>query len=1844
MKTFNPIHLPFVSRRQAGLIAAALLALVLALAASLLMAAARAGESADRLTSKPRPAPTPDTKLAIGTAIETENGQRRRVTLPDGAVLFVNENTLVRLDEARHLKLSRGEVYVETTPAQAKSGEPLVVQVGKRAVRGAQAGFAVRATDEGAGVVVTRGQVTVSGMDEPLPAGRQLAPGANAPTTAPRASLHLGWTRDLRAAAEVPMVPASQFAGGSLVAVDPNGQEAKLTLRKFKIDVFIEDGFARTTIDQTWFNSDPWQMEGTFYFPLPPDASLSQLAMYVDGNLMEGGMVERDFARQVYETIRYRQRDPALLEWVDGSTFKMRVFPLEPRQEKRVLLSYTQKLPSLYGQLQYRFPAGHSLHQVRDWSFHARLKKGAGLTWHSPTHPLKAVKEGDDLLLNASEKNARTDRDVVLTLDAASGAALARRAPVRFATAEQDGDRYLMVRFRPDELRPAPAAAQDHKPRIWIFLFESSGDRDPLLARVQVEVIRSLLSQADPGDSFTVLAAGTRARPFSKEPLPVTPNNVAEALNFLENSHLVGALDLELAVTEAAKASGGRKPPEAEPGQKPGGAPSGGLRPPLANAYIVHVGSGIAAMGERREDVLAKLIPEGTRYVGVGIGKRWSRSLMKTAAERSGGYFTQINPDEPISWRSFDLAATLRTLPTGPAASPEVTLPARGELKTPAFLYISRSLAPGEELCAVTRLGAKAALPQEVLVALGEGEAVAVPVKDVAEGADYLPRTWAKLEIDRLLAEDAVKNKDPIIALSKAMYVMTPYTSLLVLENEDMYVQYKVDRGRKDHWALYQAPKKIPVVYEPDPDQPDPKAKAGQKLPANQVLQTIPVRLPLQFWREAAQRESKELLALDFSGSMGIDWHDKAPERLGNIILPPPNTVDLLRQMREEEPEKRLMFARFGPGADKVLKGFPVGELIMPAEGLFWATTFSPIRTAGKLAQGAGAHPEPEIAFPAPAPGVIALGLPSLSKIPHLQKLLSAHKDQAVNGFTMISAGQLGGHLGGFRLDIEGKDAAVTPSLLLYRRPSYSGQDRLFYDLVAYCPGLNTRAPDVEAVLEAEALPDAGDKRGRIDDAARGLIEKSRPTGWQALTLIGQNDKPGFTIVFDGTGRYAWQRTLVPGIRERVACDGKTLLHLYPQLGLAARRTVSRFHRADFGALVPWVLPRPEDLARGADLKLLNANTVSVVPHGADSLKDAKGKPVPYLRLDLVFADYGRFIERQLVQMPKREILLRQTWDADGTVRLRDKKDKELAVRKAKLSEAIVPVLTPDTRDLVVLELPYRTREHLVKALKLENVNYQQMRFEDARRLLAADVAAGNGAEAVKVFKQALHAREQRQLGLYVLLAACGQSLDAENLDVLAEHLDEPVAQYLALHSSPVLRKHASQWAVASSPWGEGYLKHLAQTHAILQRWSDERVNKGTAAKVKAERERALEYVQKHKDSAFGWALLGLLEDRAGEDKAFYARLAEACRLFEDFPGLGYAARYESARCLFKAGQQAEARKRFRALYEETLKEDVLPVIDTDFRLALQGGGDSADLWTELLRQTADGLVRHKHRPAVLALARQAWQLEDSALANQLVDVALDGAEGKERTQLTVAAVEFFQESAQLPQADQLLQKLLADDKLARRADLWRLASEIAQKRDMTGRSLEYLARALDAEYAQLPAVIDLQTVRREYGKLLEHYQTLADAMGTLKVAPSAYFRAKVVRIADRWRSLDREGAEPCQVTARILRTLGERDLGWDYLTTPVGLKPNEAGPWAELAHTLRRTGDLELADRAYRAACAAEPTNADYLWDRAQNLRQAGRQPEAQQVLRQIAAGRWQPRFQPTQARAQALLGDSKE
>ena len=128
------------------------------------------------ITARPRPEAPPLERLAVGDVVTTSAGQRKRLGLPDGSVLYVNQDTQLRLDESRRIRLDQGEVYVEVDPRHgiAPEGEAtFTVAAPNKTVRSLGTHFAVRADDPQTGVVVTQGKVRVDDVE--VASGQELA-------------------------------------------------------------------------------------------------------------------------------------------------------------------------------------------------------------------------------------------------------------------------------------------------------------------------------------------------------------------------------------------------------------------------------------------------------------------------------------------------------------------------------------------------------------------------------------------------------------------------------------------------------------------------------------------------------------------------------------------------------------------------------------------------------------------------------------------------------------------------------------------------------------------------------------------------------------------------------------------------------------------------------------------------------------------------------------------------------------------------------------------------------------------------------------------------------------------------------------------------------------------------------------------------------------------------------------------------------------------------------------------------------------------------------------------------------------------------------------------------------------------------------------------------------------------------------------------------------------------------------------------------------------------------------------------------------------------------------------
>jgi ferric-dicitrate binding protein FerR (iron transport regulator)/predicted Zn-dependent protease len=2189
------------------------------------------GKGTEGLTPLPRPETPQETPIAIGADLATKAGECRRVTLADGSVLFLNADTQVQYLAEREVWLCRGEVYVEVAPrTDGTAKATFLLHAPGREVTALGTRFRVWAASGKSGVAVTQGAVQVAGLASLVQAGQELAPGALAAQPAPRATHALEWARELMLAAESPLVPQSDKAGGALLAVDPSGQEARMSLRKYHVDVHIEDGFARTTIDQTYFNETHSRLEGTFYFPLPADAQLSRLAMYVKQGgicrLMEGGMAERDHARAVFETILHTRRDPALLEWVDGTTFKMRVFPLEPREEKRLILSYTQKLPSLYEVTRYRFPAGHTLRTVGQWSFEARVKNGAKLVCTSASHAGMEIRpDQGDMVLKASARPAILAGDVTLEMRPAAKQAQADDR-AHFSSFALDGAEYLMLRYRP-ELTGASRAER----RDWVILYESSRDRDPLLARTQVDIVRHLLAAAGHADTFTLVAAGTRVHAFDAKARPVTADNIGEAVKFLEGMQLIGALDLgqALAAVEPMLAS-------------------------AQNPHLLHVGSGVAVIGERGDAVLAKKIPTGAKYIGVGVGKRYARSFMKLAAERSGGYFTQINPDEPANWRALDLLATLNT-----PRLQGVRIVADNE--TLAFLADSTAICQGEEICGVARAvpASGEALPKSVTVSGsldGKAFVKTFSVERVKGGAGHLPRQWAKLELDRLLAEDATENRSKIVALSMQAYVMTPYTSLLVLETEEDYAKFKVDRGRKDHWAMYSCPPQIPVVHEPAVAEKKEKGKSevenvlasilvrrslagdfaygtvaltpepaaawraplktypfecknkswaealdylkdltglplattyrptgsitfepetlpngkkkqytvpeifdvlNEKLmvqkfmlirraatftvwPADELIppelipfldleelfnrgktEVVKINYPLKtlnpdtlapaiakmkgpFGQVIVIDEANRLILIDtvqnirgiikmiedmdgggFPRSFMFNYTAKyiragiaaemvrkllggpaiktpsdvgSARPLADVGFPQPGRVGgkggmagaaalhsnaplgavfgpnvifsgaggfslspLAKAMKERQPMtvthddrlnqitvagppsrvalaealvKSLDLAEMKPGVrrsigppDFMTFTVPAGDAQIVArclQAIYQASTTMSINDIGNgriLVYGCpqdlsdiqlllGSSGSSSVDYPKllgllnlQNGGIWVDGPPGLKwfTVPagdadlvakNLQTIYKASTTTSISpigdyrvlvyalpqdlndisllltylcspcggttkitlDYTNVTAakvalemlysetvnardlifdldkvnnallvkgtgrqvadvkraigaiegnggtdllGDLGRMFNGFggtgsRLDprpmsreqvsFDWLTQFTEPTSFRFSRPTMVAPPWFFGDLVQYAPGMHTNAADVLATLEAEVSPDPARKPGKVEPAARELIDRARATGWQKVKVADLDRQPEFTIYFSAGGQFTYERVLPTGLRETVICDGKTLWHLYPEIGLGASRCASRFHLVELMAAIPWLLPDPDELARGADVLLLLPNVVSICPRSAEKVLDENKQPSPYVQVNLVFAESGRLAEKHTLLMPGNTLIEKQLYAANGTVTVEEPLKKAARIKVSiPVEAASAPSLKPDLGELVIVPMPLRTAAYLQTKHKLHpdlTVMPPNLADDAFAQLVATASAMQDGARVVDLVSQRYCSVGEKRPGLFVLARAAGHSINPES-NTLPDFRETPLVKYL--YHPFEMEKGDKPRPIGKFPGSEdGLVQRLTTFHDLYGFWKHEAATALTFERGQA-RQRTLDFIGKSPSPTYDWALVDamLACGKTDGDSKIRGALAVLRKSLGDESELVYAARYAWGLELIAAGKEAEGREELGKLYMERLKLGGVPPIDAAFHQALLPKTGQGNAYAELMRNAAALLIKDDRHLDVLAVAWQAHQLGDTAIANELFDKCLSASHpGTERNLARASAAVYFMKSKQLTRAEAALQPLLDEAPFKHWPAFWRWAEAIASERQQVGRGVQCLEKALELEFKGGSPVVDLATVRGDYGRLLMQYDNAAQGLAVAGQSPTTPFLGKVIRTADRWRALDTDSTAACQLAARVLQKCGQTEMAWDYLTTPLGQRPNEAAPWLALAKTLQGDSALDLADKAFAQAYDAEPTNAQILWDRAQNLEQMGKREEAKGVFQALAAGTWQPRFQGLQEQARLL------
>lgn len=565
---------------------------------------------------------------------------------------------------------------------------------------------------------------------------------------------------------------------GSITARVP-GSEAVVEgvrLRSHHARTIIQDGFARTEIEEELQNDTGRVLEGRYVFPMPPGVSISRLALWVEGTLVEGEIVERERARRIFRGIvedTVRPRDPALLEWVRGSEFSMTIFPIPAKGSRKVVLAYDEVLGAEDGAIRYVLPLSLGAERavpIGDFGISVEVVGDHGAPPADVVTPgwiTHASTAGDRVRFDVTAVNAVPEKDFVVEIAAPA----AREA--RVVTFEEAGERTFATRL----IVPADlaAASVDRRTRDRVIVLDASDSQSRETWRAEARAAAGMVRSLEPGGRFAVLACDSACEALPADGLAdATPESITTLEAWLASLTPRGSSDLAGAMAEGARRIDGDR--AAQLVVLHDGNPSAG---DLSTATIA--ASVAPVLAQRRVDLRL-----------FGVGRSLDEALFHGLSRALGAAYEPLAGGGSLHDRITEIT---RGLDRPLLVSPHIELPTGLADVHPATLP---SLRLGETITLVGKIGSGPLYGDARVTGMIDGEPVEieVPLRIAADAPPnpLLPRLWAEREMAEIEAAGGPSARSRVVALSQKAHVLSRHTSLLVLENERMFAEFGVTR------------------------------------------------------------------------------------------------------------------------------------------------------------------------------------------------------------------------------------------------------------------------------------------------------------------------------------------------------------------------------------------------------------------------------------------------------------------------------------------------------------------------------------------------------------------------------------------------------------------------------------------------------------------------------------------------------------------------------------------------------------------------------------------------------------------------------------------------------------------------------------------------------------------------------------------------------------------------------------------------------------------------------------------------------------------------------------------
>lgn len=564
------------------------------------------------------------------------------------------------------------------------------------------------------------------------------------------------------------------FADGLIIVPRPEPLQTPYPLEVLyhHVDVKINGNFAETFIDQEFHNPSDVMLEGYYIFPIPKNAVIIDFSMDINGKMVNAELLDANKARQIYEDIVRQIKDPALLEYSGQGIFKVRIFPIEPRSNKKVSISYREVLDSDNGVYEYVYPLNtekFSAKPVKSISVKVELKTNNKIkTIYSPTHSIDVVhKNNKNAVISFEEENTKPDIDFKLyysTNNDDIGLSL-----LTYKSGNSDGYFFLTA---------SPSFAIDNSQidaKDITFVLDVSGSMAGDKIKQAKRAILYCINNLNKDDGFDIIRFSTEAYSLFGKIGTANESNIKRAEKFIKELNAVGGTNIEEALNLALKEKGNTN----------------------RTRIIVFITDGKPTIGETNDEMLIKRLSdsnsENVRIFTFGIGNDLNTHLLDKITEQTKAYRTYISVNEDIEVKISDFYDKVQS----PVLT-NLSLSFEGSIRT--YQTYPKDLPDMFKGSSITIFGRYSGSGSSTIYLTGtfKGEqktfSLNTKFSDSNNQFDFIPSLWASRRIGYLLDQIRLngENKelvDEITQLAREHGIVTPYTSYLIMEDEEIHIR-----------------------------------------------------------------------------------------------------------------------------------------------------------------------------------------------------------------------------------------------------------------------------------------------------------------------------------------------------------------------------------------------------------------------------------------------------------------------------------------------------------------------------------------------------------------------------------------------------------------------------------------------------------------------------------------------------------------------------------------------------------------------------------------------------------------------------------------------------------------------------------------------------------------------------------------------------------------------------------------------------------------------------------------------------------------------------------------------